>query len=85
MRADDDALAARAVDRLEHELVEVVDSTQSQRLRIVQPVRLDVVEERLLAEVVADQLRHVGVDQLVVGDAVADRVGEGDVARRGPR
>ena len=39
-----------------------------------------VAEDRLLAEVEADHLRHVGIDRLVVGDAGADRVGERDVA-----
>ena len=33
-------------------------------------------QQRLLAQVVADQVGHVGVDQLVVGDPVADRVGD---------
>ena len=37
-------------------------------------------EHRLLAEVVADQVGQVGVDELVVGDAVADRVGDRHVA-----
>ena len=41
---------------------------------------LDVGEQRLLAQVVADHVGHVGVDALVVGDAGAGRVGDGDVA-----
>ena len=35
------------------------------------------------SQVVADQVRDVGVDELVVGDAVADRVRDGDVAGPG--
>ena len=38
---------------------------------------------RLLGEVVADDVGQVGVDELVVGDAVADRVGQRDVAGAG--
>ena len=39
-----------------------------------------VLQDRLLAEIEADDLGHVGIDRLVVGDAGADRVGERDVA-----
>ena len=81
-RADDDALAARPVDRLEHELVEPVEDLLA-RLRLAHPPGVDVADHRVLGQVVADQVRHVGVDELVVGHAVADRVGERDVA--GPR
>ena len=41
---------------------------------------LDVLEDGILAQVVADHGRHVGVDELVVGHAVADAVGDGDPA-----
>ena len=81
-RADHDALAARPVDRLEHQLVEPVEDLLA-RLRLAHPPGVDVAEHRLLGEVVADDVRHVGVDELVVGDAVADRVGERDVAGAG--
>ena len=43
-------------------------------------VGLDVGEDRVLVEVVADQLRHERVDGLVVGDAITQRVGDRDVA-----
>ena len=58
-------------------------STYSTASGVVQPVGLDVRQHRLLVEVVADQVGHVGVEQLVVGDAVADRVGDGDLAGPG--
>ena len=41
------------------------------------------LQRRALVEVVADQLGHVAVHRLVVGDAVAGRVGQHDVAGRG--
>ena len=47
---------------------------------VLEPVRLDVGEDRHLAEVVLDHRRHVRVDRLVVGDAVAGRVRDGHVA-----
>ena len=50
---------------------------------VPQQVGRHVGEDRLLAEVVADEVGHVGVHRLVVGDAVADRVGDGDVAGPG--
>ena len=58
-------------------------STSSRASGVAHPPGVDVAEHRLLGEVVADQVGHVGVDELVVGDAVADRVGEGDVAGPG--
>ena len=39
-----------------------------------QPVGLDVVQDGILVEVVADHLGHIRIDELVVGDAVSDRV-----------
>ena len=81
-RPDHDALAARAVDRLEHQLVEPVEDLLA-RLRLAHPPGVDVAEHRLLGEVVADDVGQVGVDELVVGDPVADRVGERDVAGPG--
>ena len=81
-RTDDDALAARAVDRLEHQLVEAVQDLLA-GLGVAAAPGVDVAEHRLLVEVVADQVGQVGVDELVVGDAVAHRVGQRDVARAG--
>ncbi len=43
--------------------------------------RLDVVQDRVLAQVVADHGRHVGVDELVVRHAVAHPVGDRDPSR----
>ena len=54
-----------------------------QLVRILQAVGGHVRQDRLLAQVVADDLGHVGVGELVVGDPVADGVGDGDVAGPG--
>ena len=80
---DDEALAARAVDRLDHELVEPVEHLV-EGARVLEPPGVDVRQQRLLAQVVADQLGQVRVDELVVGDAVAHGVrdGHGAEARR---
>ncbi len=51
-----------------------------QGVRLVAPEGVDVAQDRVLVEVEADQLGQVGVDQLVVGHAVADGVGDGDPA-----
>ncbi len=75
VRPDDDALAAGPVHRLEHEMAQLAEDPGA-HVRIVQPVGLDVGEHRLLVEVVADQVGHVGVDELVVSHAVADPVGD---------
>ena len=47
---------------------------------VAQQVGRDVGEDRLLAEVEADHLRHERVDRLVVGHPGADGVGERDAA-----
>ena len=39
------------------------------------------MQDGLLAEVVADHLRHEGIDRLIVGDAASGGVDNGDVAR----
>ncbi len=79
---DDQALAARAVDRLQHQLVEPPEHL-GQHVGVLQAVGGNVGEDCLLAQVVPDQVGHVRVDRLVVGQAVADRVGDGHVARPG--
>ena len=56
-------------------------STHSHDVGLLEPVRLDVREHRLLAEVVLDHVGHVRVERLVVADAVADRVRDRHVAR----
>ena len=75
-------LAAGPVDRLDHELVQAVHHLLAVG-GLLQAPGVDVGQDRLLAQVVADQVGHVRVEQLVVGDPVADRVGDGDVARAG--
>ena len=77
--ADQHPVAARLVDRLHDELLEVVEHVRE----VVGSVAWYVgtlPRIGLLAEVEADHLRHERVDRLVVGDAGADRVGERHVA-----
>ncbi len=68
-----------SVDGLHDELVEPVEHLL-EGARLLEPPGLHVRQDRLLGEVVADEVGHVGVDELVVGDAVADRVGDRHVA-----
>ena len=82
VRADDDPAAARAVHGLQHELVEPAQHPV-QHPGVAEPVGLHVAQQRLLAQVVADQVGHVGVEQLVVRYPVADRVRDRDLARAG--
>ena len=81
LRADQHAVAARAVDLLDHELVEIVEHV-GQMLGLAAAPGRHVLQDRLLAEIELHDLRHVAVDRLVVGDAGADRIGERDVAGR---
>ena len=81
-RADEHPVAARLGHRLHHELVEPVEHL-GPLVGVPQEVGGHAGEDRFGAEVVADELRHVGVHRLVVGDPVADRVGDRDVAGAG--
>ena len=50
-------------------------------LRILTEVGLDVLNQRLFIEVVADDFRHIGVDHLIVGDARSGRIGQRNIPR----
>ena len=78
-RPEHDAVAPRLVGRLHDHVGEVVHHVAELGLLAAHP-RGHVGDDRILAEVVADDLRHIGVDGLVVGDARAGGVDEGDVA-----
>ena len=80
VRAEDDSVAARALHRLDDQFVDAVEDLLA---FLVEPAAqgVDIGQQRLLAEVVIDDGGHVGVDQLVVADAVADRAGDHHVAR----
>ena len=51
-----------------------------QRFFLAAEEGLDIVQDRLFGEVIADQPRHIGIDRLVVGDARAQRVGDHHIA-----
>ena len=63
------------MDLLDHQLGQVGERV-GEVVGLAQHVRGHVVEDRLLAEVEAHHLGHVGVDRLVVGHAGADRIGQ---------
>ena len=79
--ADQHAVAAGAVDFLDHQFAEIVEHV-GQILRLAAAPGRHVLQDRLFAEIEFHDLRHVGIDRLVVGDAGADRVGQRDVAGR---
>jgi hypothetical protein len=74
------AVAAGAVDLLDHHLVEMVEHI-GQRIGFGTAPGRHVLQDRLLAGVELDDIGHVAVDRLVVGDAGAGRIGDGDPAR----
>ena len=78
-RADQHAVAARGVHRLDHQLVEVGQDVLPVRGH-QRPEGLHVVQDRLLAQVIADDLGDERIDPLVVGHAGPQRVGQADVA-----
>ncbi len=77
-----ESVTSRAVHWLEDHRVESFQH-EVPDVGVLQVVGRDVGENRLLAEVVLDDLGDVGVERLVVGDPVAHCVGQGHGA--GPR
>ena len=79
---EDDPVAAGALDRFDDQFLGAVEHLLA---LVVEPApqRVDIGQQRLLAQVVLDDGRHVGVDQLVVADAVAHRAGDDHVAGPG--
>ena len=81
-RADDQAGSARAVDRFADQGVEAIEH-HFEDVGPLEPVRLDRVQHRLFAEVIADHGADERIDGLVVGNPVAHAVGDRDVPRSG--
>src|SRR3954451_9814832 len=81
-RADEDTGAAEAVDRLGDQLADPLEDGASLG-PVPRPVGRHRVQQRVLVEVVNDQLGHEGIHRLVVGDAVAGRVGQRDMTGGG--
>ena len=79
VRANDQAVAAGFGDRLHHQFGQVVQRV-GQRVRFGADMGFDIGQDRVLAEIVADDARHVGIHRLVVGHPGADGVGDRHVA-----
>ena len=73
------AVAAGFAHHLDDQRLQIVERV-FQPLGIAAEMGLDVGEQRLLAQVVANHVRHVGVDTLVVGNPGSRRVGDRHVA-----
>ena len=73
------AVAARFVGGLYDELVEVGEHMLS-FLVVETAVARHIGQDRILVEVVLDEVRHIGIDDLVVRHAGPRRVGERDIA-----
>ncbi len=78
--SEDDSVAAGPFHRLDDQFGDAVEDLLA---LLVQPTaeRVDVLQERLLTEVVVDDLRNVGIDEFVVTDSVADGARDHHVAR----
>ena len=79
-RPDQHAIAARSVHFLDHEVFQIVEHI-GQRLGFRTAPCFHVFQKRALAGVEFDDLGHVAVNCLVVGNPRARRVGDGDPAR----
>ncbi|MCY1225057.1 hypothetical protein D9M72_372460 [compost metagenome] len=79
---DDQALAAGPVHRFDHQFIQPVQDVLP-RLFLLQPERVHVRDHGLFVEVVADEVRHIAVDELVVSHAVAHGIGDGHASGTG--
>ena len=79
VRPHQHAVAARAVDLLHHQFGDVLLHI-FQRIRLAAAECRHVLQQHRLAEVELDDLGHIGVDRLVVGDAGAHCIGQCDGA-----
>ena len=78
-RANQHAVAARSMHFLDDQLVEIVQDI-GQRFGLAATPCRDILQKRLLACVKLDDVRHIAVDRLVVGDPCARRIGQRDAA-----
>ena len=69
------------MDFLHHQFAEVIQHV-GQILGLAAAKGRHVLQNRLFAEIELHDVRHVGIDRLVVGDTGPDRVGQCDVAGR---
>src|SRR6185369_17691487 len=76
---DQHAVAARPVDFLDHEFGQIVEHV-GETVGLRAAPGGNVLEDRLLAGVEFDDLRHERIDRLVIGDAGARGIGDGDPA-----
>src|SRR5207253_1395798 len=72
--SDHQALATGAVNRLDHKLLEPVQDLFTGFL-LLEPERVHVGDHGLLVQVVADQVRYVRIDELVIRHTIAHGVG----------
>ena len=79
VRADEHAIAAAFVGSLDDEFVEIFEHVLAIRIAPAE-IGGNVGQDRLFALVVADHVRDVGVDDFVIGHAVAWGIGERDAA-----
>ncbi len=76
---DQQAVPARFAHRLDHQLVEAVEGVV-EPLLLAADEGLDIGQDGVLVQVIADDARHVGIDRLVVGDPGPRRVGQRHMA-----
>ena len=77
--ANQHPVTAALVRRFDDQLVEVLEDVR-ELVGVARQIGRHIAEDRLLPQVIADDGRHIVVDDFVVGHAGADRVGQGDVA-----
>ena len=75
--ADEHAIAARPVHFLDHQLLQLAQHF-GQLVGLAAPPRRHIGQQRLLTRIKLHNLGHIAVQRLVIGNAGARRVGDGD-------
>ena len=79
VRTNQHAIATRFAHSFNHQLVQIFQHIAAVSLAFAE-IGVDVGQNRLFFEIVADHLWHIGIDRFVVGDTGADGVCQRDIA-----
>ncbi len=80
VRTDHDAIAAGFIGRLDHQLVEVLEHMLAVFLAHAEPGG-HAGQQRFLLQVIANHVRHKGVNDLVIRHPTPRGIGDGDITR----
>ena len=79
MGSNQHTVAPRLTYCFDHQFIEVANHVLA-LIRITEQVRFDVVDDGVLATIVANHCRYIGIQRFVVGHSRAQGIGDGHIA-----